>query len=64
MKQIIIDRATRREVREKFKLLPVQMTHLLRFELTHLLRFELNSIRARKVRSYIMNYKEFHIVEN
>ena len=56
MKQIIIDRATRREVREKFKLLPVQMTHLL--------RFELNSIRARKVRSYIMNYKEFHIVEN
>ena len=56
MKQIIIDRATRREVREKFKLLPVQMTHLL--------RFELNSIRARKARSYIMNYKEFHIVEN
>ena len=54
MKQIIIDRATRREVREKFKLLPVQMTHLL--------RFELNSIRARKARSYIMNYKEFHII--
>ena len=56
MKQIIIDRATRREVKAKFKMTTDKMTHLL--------RFELNSIRARKVRSYIMNYKEFHIVEN
>ena len=56
MKQIIIDSATRREVREKFGINHDKMTHLL--------RFELNSIRARKVRSYIMNYKEFHIVEN
>ena len=56
MKQIIIDRATRREVREKFGINHDKMTHVL--------KFELNSIRARKVRSYIMNYKEFHIVEN
>ena len=54
MKQIIIDRATRREVKAKFKMTTDKMTHVL--------KFELNSIRARKVRSYIMNYKEFHIV--
>lgn len=56
MKQIVIDTATRREVREKFGLSADKMTHVL--------RFELNSIRARKARSYILNFREFHIIKN
>ena len=56
MKQIVIDTATRREVREKFGLSADKMSHAL--------RFELNSIRARKARSYILNFREFHIVNN
>ena len=55
MKQIVIDLDTRNEVRRMFKLNPSQMTHVL--------RYEYNSIIARKVRSHILNFREFHIVE-
>ena len=55
MKHIIIDSATRREVREMFGLSADKMSHAL--------RFELNSIRARKARSYILNFREFHIIK-
>ena len=53
MKQIVIDRNTRSEVQMLFGLNPAQMTHVL--------RYELNSIRARKVRSYILNFRDYHI---
>ena len=56
MKQIVVDRKTRSEVQMLFGLNPAQMTHVL--------RYELNSIRARKVRSYILNFREYHIVSN
>ena len=54
MKQIVIDAKTRSEVRMLFGLNSSQMTHVL--------RYELNSIRARKVRAYILNFREFHII--
>jgi hypothetical protein len=56
MKQIVIDRNTRSEVQMLFGLNSAQMTHVL--------RYELNSIRARKVRSYIMNFRDYHLVSN
>ena len=56
MKQIIIDTATRREVREKFEISADKMSHVL--------KYELNSIRARKARSYILNFREYHVVSN
>lgn len=56
MKQIVIDPKTRSEVRMLFGLNPAQMTHVL--------RYELNSIRARKARSYILNFREYHMVNN
>ena len=56
MKQIVIDAKTRSEVRMLFGLNSSQMTHVL--------RYELNSIRARKVRAYIMNFREFHFVND
>ena len=56
MKQIVIDQRTRSEVRMLFGLNTAQMTHVL--------RYEYHSIIARKVRSYIMNFCEFHIVQN
>ena len=56
MKQIIIDTKTRSEVREMFGLSADKMSHVL--------RFELNSIRARKARSYILNFRDFHFVNN
>ena len=54
MKQIVIDQRTRSEVKMLFGLNASQMTHVL--------RYELNSIRARKVRAYILNFREFHII--
>ena len=54
MKQIIIDRKTRQEVQKQFRLTPAQMTHVL--------RYELNSIRARRIRAHILNFREFHII--
>ncbi len=54
MMQIVVDRKTRSEVQMLFGLNPAQMTHVL--------RYELNSIRARKVRSYILNFRDFHII--
>ena len=54
MKQIIIDTNTRREVREKFGISADKMSHVL--------KYELNSIRARKARSYILNFREFHVI--
>lgn len=56
MKQIVIDTKTRSEVREMFGLNADKMTHVL--------RFELNSIRARKARAYILNFRDFHFVNN
>ena len=53
MKQIVVDRKTRSEVQMLFGLNPAQMTHVL--------RYELNSIRARKVRSYILNFRDYLI---
>ena len=54
MKQIIIDTNTRREVREKFGISADKMSHVL--------KYELNSIRARKARSYILNFREYHVI--
>lgn len=54
MKQIVIDRKTRQEVQKQFGLTSAQMTHVL--------RYELNSIKARKVRVHILNFREFHII--
>ena len=54
MKQIVIDTTTRREVMMLFGLNAAQMTHLL--------RYELNSIRARRVRAYILNFRDYHVV--
>ena len=56
MKQIIIDTKTRSEVREMFGRSADKMTHVL--------SFELNSIRARKARAYILNFRDFHFVNN
>ena len=54
MKQIVIDAKTRSEVRMLFGLTPAQMTHVL--------RYRVNSIRARRVRAYILNFREYHVV--
>ena len=56
MKQIVIDRNTRSEVQMLFGLTPAQMTNVL--------RYQLNSIRARRVRSYIMNFRDYHITND
>ena len=56
MKQIVIDRNTRSEVQMLFGLTPAQMTNVL--------RYQLKSIRARRVRSYIMNFRDYHITNN
>ena len=54
MKQIVIDQKTRSEVKMLFGLNTSQMSHVL--------HFESNSIRARKARSYIMNFRDYHII--
>lgn len=54
MKQIVIDQKTRSEVKMLFGLNASQMSHVL--------HFESNSIRARKARSYIMNFRDYHII--
>ena len=54
MKQIVIDQKTRSEVKMLFGLNTSQMSHVL--------HFESNSIRARKARSYILNFREYHII--
>ena len=56
MKQIVIDQKTRSEVKMLFGLNASQMSHAL--------RYESHSIRARKARSYILNFREFHMVNN
>ena len=56
MKQIIIDQKTRSEVKMLFGLNASQMSHVL--------RYESQSIRARKARSYILNFRDFHFVNN
>ena len=56
MKQIVIDPKTRSEVRMLFGLNSTQMTRILQYHSF--------SIRARKVRSYILNFREYHIVSN
>ena len=56
MKQIIIDQKTRSEVKMLFGLNASQMSHVL--------RYESHSIRARKARSYILNFRDFHFVNN
>ena len=53
MKQIVIDQKTRSEVKMLFGLNASQMSHVL--------HFESNSIRARRVRSYILNFRDYHI---
>ena len=56
MKQIVIDPKTRSEVRMLFGLNSTQMTRILQYHSF--------SIRARKVRSYILNYRDYHIISN
>lgn len=56
MKQIVIDPKTRSEVKMLFGLNASQMTHVL--------RYESHSIRARKVRSYILNFRDYHITND
>ena len=56
MKQIVIDQKTRSEVKMLFGLNKSQMSHVL--------HFKSNSIRARKARTYILNFREFHFVNN
>ena len=56
MKQIVIDQKTRSEVKMLFGLNKSQMSHVL--------HFESNSIRARKARAYILNFRDFHFVNN
>ena len=56
MKQIVIDPKTRSEVRMLFGLNSTQMTRTL--------HYQSYSIRARKVRSYILNFREYHMVNN
>ncbi len=52
--EIVIDRDTRREICQRFKLSPSMMTHIL--------RYENYGIVARRVRAYIVNQREYHIV--
>ena len=54
MKQIVIDAKTRSEVKMLFGLNASQMTLIL--------HYHSYSIRARKVRAYILNFREFHII--
>ena len=56
MKQIVIDPKTRSEVRMLFGLNSTQMTRILQYHSF--------SIRARKVRSYILNYRDYHITND
>ncbi len=56
MKQIVIDPKTRSEVRMLFGLNSTQMTRILQYHSF--------SIRARKVRSYILNFRDYHITND
>ena len=56
MKQIIIDKNTRDEVRNKFGIDNPLMSRILKYQNTGIL--------SRKVRAYIFNFREYHIVNN
>jgi hypothetical protein len=56
MKQIIIDKITRDEVRKQFGIDNPLMSRILKYQNTGIL--------SRKVRAHIFNFRDFHIVNN
>lgn len=53
--RIVIDHATRDEVRNRFGINNSDMTRIL--------KYEYNNIVARRARAYILNFKSFHLID-